>query len=593
MTPSPSKAYTERLEERRRSSGRLEILHRRIGNLRLLLMICAVVLGWLWLGQGLLGPAWLGLPGGAFLVLVGIHERVLRRKTRLDRAAAFYERGLARLEDRWIGTGEPGIRHLDEGHPYAADLDLFGKGSLFELICTARTRAGEDALAAWLCEPAEPGEIRARQAAIGELKDRLDLREELSVLGGDVQSGVDVEALTIWGSAPSLAVAGPVRLIALLLAVPALPALAVWLAGHGSLFLLAVLLAQACFHIRWRARLRQIVQAVDRPGRDLDLLAQVLERMEKEQFQTPSLQRLRSALDARPHPPSSQIGRLRLLIDLLDSRRNQLFAPVAAMLLWAAQFGFAIEEWRRNAGPSIERWLKAVGEFEALCALAGYAFEHPDSPFPELVEGEACFIGEGLAHPLLGSRSVRNDLELGRDPQVLIVSGSNMSGKSTLLRTVGTNTVLALAGAPVCAQRLRLSPMAVGASLRILDSLQGGSSRFYAEITRLRRLVDLANGPMPLLFLLDELLAGTNSHDRRIGAEAVVNGLLARGAIGLLTTHDLALAQIAEALSPRTANVHFEDHLEDGKMMFDYRLHPGVVRKSNALELMRSVGLEV
>jgi DNA mismatch repair ATPase MutS len=177
--------------------------------------------------------------------------------------------------------------------------------------------------------------------------------------------------------------------------------------------------------------------------------------------------------------------------------------------------------------------------------------------------------------------------------RLLVVSGSNMSGKSTLLRTVGTNTLLAWAGAPVRAQRLRLSSLTVGASIRIVDSLQEGVSRFYAEIKRLRQIMDLSRGPIPLVFLLDEILHGTNSHDRRIGAEAVVRGLVERGAIGLITTHDLALSRVADSLASVGANVHFEDHLEDGTITFDYQLRTGVIQKGNALELMRSVGLEV
>jgi len=188
---------------------------------------------------------------------------------------------------------------------------------------------------------------------------------------------------------------------------------------------------------------------------------------------------------------------------------------------------------------------------------------------------------------------VRNDVSLTAGLKVLVVSGSNMSGKSTLLRTVGINAVLALAGAPVRARSLRIAPLALGASIRILDSIQEGTSRFYAEITRLRKLVSLADGPIPLLFLLDELLHGTNSHDRRIGAEAVVRGLVQQGAIGLLTTHDLALAHIVDVLAPHAVNVHFEDHIENGRIAFDYTLRPGVVKKSNALELMRSIGLKV
>jgi DNA mismatch repair ATPase MutS len=241
----------------------------------------------------------------------------------------------------------------------------------------------------------------------------------------------------------------------------------------------------------------------------------------------------------------------------------------------------------------VRRWLAAMGELEALSDLAGYAYEHPDDPFPEVVDEGPRFDGEGLGHPLLPvERSVRNDLRLG-DVRLMIVSGSNMSGKSTLLRTVGVNAVLALAGAPVRATRLRLSPLAVGACMRVQDSLQEGLSHFYAEIKRLRQLVDLGGGPLPLLFLLDEVLHGTNSHDRRIGAAALIRGLVDAGGVGLVTTHDLALAQIAEELGPRAANVHFEDHLEGEKIVFDYRLRPGVVRKSNALALMRAVGLQV
>jgi DNA mismatch repair ATPase MutS len=182
---------------------------------------------------------------------------------------------------------------------------------------------------------------------------------------------------------------------------------------------------------------------------------------------------------------------------------------------------------------------------------------------------------------------------LNKDLQLLVVSGSNMSGKSTLLRTVGVNAVLAMAGAPVPSRRLRMSPLALGATMRVRDSLQEGTSRFYAEIVRIREIVTEASGEVPALFLLDEILHGTNSHDRAIGAEGIVKALLARGAIGLVTTHDLALARVAEALAPRAANVHFEDHFEGGRLVFDYRMRPGVVQKSNALDLMRVVGLEV
>jgi hypothetical protein len=380
-----------------------------------------------------------------------------------------------------------------------------------------------------------------------------------------------------------------------LLALLTVLTLILWIAGFGGIpFLLAFILGRA-FAFRLQAPVERVVSAVGGAGRDLTLLSGVLGRLERERFKSPRLVELRAALDVEGLAPSQQISKLNRLIDMLDARRNMLFAPFSAILLWPLQFAIAIERWRQTSGPAVALWLAAVGELEALCSLASYAYEHPQYPFPEVVEGVALFEGEGLGHPLIPeSRNVRTDLRLSEERErVLIVSGSNMSGKSTLLRTIGTNTVLALAGAPVRANGLRLSPLQVGASIRIQDSLQAGASRFYAEITRLRQIVELTEGELPVLFLLDEILHGTNSHDRRIGAEGVVRGLLERGAIGLVTTHDLALARIAEELAPRADNVHFEDHLEGGKMTFDYRLRPGVVQRSNALELMRSVGLEV
>jgi DNA mismatch repair ATPase MutS len=291
------------------------------------------------------------------------------------------------------------------------------------------------------------------------------------------------------------------------------------------------------------------------------------------------------------------VARLALLVDLLDARRNQILAILTAPLLWTTQFSLAVEAWRRAFGPAIGRWLAAVGELEALGSLASYAFEHPELPFPTILDDgpEPRLAGEGLSHPLIAANHrVANDVSLGgAHPRLLIVSGSNMSGKSTLLRTVGVNVVVALAGGPVCARRLTLSRVAIGATLRIHDSLQEGRSRFYAEITRLRQIVDLAAGSVPALFLLDELLSGTNSHDRRAGAAAILRGLLARNALGLATTHDLALTELAAALGPVATNVHFEDDLRDGQMIFDYRMRPGVVQKSNALALMRAIGLDV
>jgi hypothetical protein len=592
--PDPRREYSRRLTERRAAAARHEARHHTIGNLRLFVFLVAAVLAWLAWWRGAISPFWLILPVAIFVCLVVAHEFVLRDRRACERAAAHYEQALARVDGNWAGRGETGERFLDKTHPYAEDLDLFGKSSLFELLCTARTRMGEDALARWLLSPGRPGLLRARHQAIAELRPMLDLREDLAVLGEDIRAGVHPEALASWGEQPPLLESRRVRVVAFVVPCLLAAGAVIWIVfGFRDLFLLIFAL-EAIFFARYRRVVQRVVEAVEQPSHDLALLAQVLGRFERARFNSPLLVDLRAALDVEGRPPSKRIARLNRLIELLDSRDNLAMRILGPLVLWTEQLAFAIEAWRRRSGPALRRWLESVGEIEALCALASYAWEHPADPFPEFASGGACFEGEELAHPLLPeSRAIRNTVLLGGDLRALIVSGSNMSGKSTLLRTVGTNIVLAQAGAPVRARRLQLSPLMPGASIRVLDSLQTGISRFYAEITRLHQIMELTAGPPPVLFLLDELLHGTNSHDRRIGAEAIVRGLVERGAIGLLTTHDLALAHIAEALAPRAENVHFEDHLENGRMTFDYRLHPGIVEKSNALELMRSVGLQV
>jgi DNA mismatch repair ATPase MutS len=306
------------------------------------------------------------------------------------------------------------------------------------------------------------------------------------------------------------------------------------------------------------------------------------------------LQELQRELSSNGVSASKAIERLRTLVDFINSRHNVFVRIIDAPLMYSVQVARAAERWRKAHGHAVKNWLRVVGEIEGLVSLAAYSFEHPDDPFPEFVEGDPAFDAEELGHPLLSAAlCVRNDVSLNNPIRVLLISGSNMSGKSTLLRAVGINTVLAMAGAPVRARRLQLTPLQVGASIRINDSLQEGSSRFYAEITRLRQILDFAGRNPPLLFLLDELLQGTNSKDRKVGGEGIVRALVDRGSVGLVSTHDLALTDIGGSLEGHLRNVHFQDELANGRMTFDYKLRDGIVTKSNGLELMRSIGLDV
>ncbi len=590
----PRAEYELRLAALQSSQARYENQHRRLGVAKLLLAGMTLVVIGLALAAKVISVLWVAAPLFALVVLAVIHERVLKKRERCSRKVSYYERALARINNCWIGSGETGERFRDESHPYSRDLDLFGRGSLFQFLCLARTRAGQETLANWLLVPSTPERVGARQAAVAELRGRLDLREDLAVLAEEARSFESAQALAAWGESEPLLATRWLRPTSALLAALWLASLAAWAAWGFASAPLLVSGANIAFNLYHRRRVRSAISAAESATGDLALLAGVLARLEGEPFAAPRLMELREALQSQGWPPSRWIARLNRLLEYLDSRRNLIVGSLDPFVLWTLQAACAVEGWRRRIGPAVRRWLAAVGEFEALSSLAGYAYEHPADVFPEFVEASPCFDAEGLAHPLLSERdAVRNDLRFERDLQVLIVSGPNMAGKSTLVRAVGVNAVLAQCGAPVRARRLRMSPLAVGASICILDSLQGGISRFYAEIRRLKQITDLTRGPLAVLFLLDEFLQGTNSRDRRVGAEAMVRSLVERGAIGLVTTHDLALARIVDGLAPRAANAHFEDRLEDGKLVFDYRLRPGVVETSNALSLMRSIGLDV
>lgn len=602
----PEATYRQRLEDRRETVSRLRRLEGRFIVARVAAFVVGLVVAWAALVDHRFAAAWVLLPVAGFGVAWWAHVRTVRRREHAERAVSWYERGVARLHDDWIGKGNDGARFLDPAHPYVADLDLFGRGSLFELLSDARTRPGEETLASWLAEPADGPEIERRQEAVRELRPKLDLREDLAIEGQDVGTAFDPAPLLDWTEEPPLLRGVRVPVVAGLFALSNLTTLWLWIGDRlgnpdptvswltGSRPFWISVLAASLFALAFRARVARVQAAVDQPERDLLLLAHLLSRLERESFDSPLLAEARAALDTGGRPPSRRIRALARLVEINESRRNMVFAPLSALLLLGTQLAFAMERWRAASGDAIRRWIETVGRIEALSSLARFSFEHPEDPFPVIADGGPRFEGSELGHPLIpDGRSVRNDVTLGGETRLLLVSGSNMSGKSTLLRTVGINVALALAGGTVRAGELLLSPLTVGACMRVQDSLQEGLSHFYAEIRRLRQIVSLGSPERPLLFVLDEILHGTNSHDRRIGAEALIRGLVDRGAIGLVTTHDLALARIADELAPRAINVHFEDHLEGEKVVFDYRLRSGVVRKSNALSLMRAVGLDV
>ncbi len=591
----PRSEYCSRLDGWNKRWADYQKIFLRLGNVRLAIAAVAAVMAWAAFARDAFSGWWLLAPLGLFIGIVIYHERIARRQQFARRGIEYYERALARLDGKWAGAGSPGDRFRDPAHVYAEDLDLFGRGSLFELVCTARTAAGEQKLADWLRAPASADEVDARQAAVGELRSRVQMREDLALLGEDVRAAVHADTISAWGAAPAIDMLPGARWLALFAACGTVATFIAFMAHWAGFRPFGIMvLADLAIGALLRRPVMQIIAGADTPAQDLQILALLLARLESEPFETPRLKSLQSTFQTAGAPASRRIARLQRWMEILDSSDHLVVRIIGIFVLWREQAALGIEMWRRAAGPRIGAWIEAVAELEALSSFATFAFERPCCTFPELAESGPLIEAQAVRHPLIDPRvCIPNDMRLGGDRRLLIVSGSNMSGKSTLLRAIGLNTVLAWAGAPVTAAGLRVSPLAVGASIRVLDSLQEGRSRFYAEITRLRQIVTLASGDRPALFLLDELLSGTNSHDRRIGAEAVVRGLIERGAIGLITTHDLALTAIAPALNGAAVNVHFDDRIENGRISFDYKLKPGIVEHSNALELMRAVGLQV
>lgn len=597
MTP-PLEEYARRQRARETDVAARERVHVWLGNAKVAIFI-GILIYWAVTLDGDPSPWFYGVAIAAFIALSAWHEVVLRAMARATAAVAFYRAGAARIQDDWMTAEPTGERFKSADHRYADDLDVFGARSLFQLLSLCRTPMGEERLASWLLAPPAIDVIRQRQSRVAALRAHLDLRERVAVVNAGQRRFMLPDRLVQWAEQPaSLPALRPLIVGLALLFVAAFA----WFmnGGRGWPALAALAINGATIGILVK-RANAIVEGLSAStgATSLDLLSNVITQIEHEPFTEPALAALAHRLKGGDGHVAASMGirRLARVSDWADSRHNVFSRLSEIPFLFTLQVAYACESWRRRHGHQFRDWVDAVGEMEALLSLAGYSYEHPADPFPELIESATPLLeAVAIAHPLIPSATaVPNTVVLGGEgrPRVLIVSGSNMSGKSTLLRTVGVSVVMAQMGAPVRATSLRLSPLRVGATLRVQDSLQQGRSRFYAEIMRVRELADIARADVPLLFLLDELFHGTNSHDRLAGATGVLRDLIAHGAIGLVTTHDMALAAMADSLGDAAVNVHFEDWFEGGEMRFDYRMKPGPVTRSNALALMRAVGLDI
>ena len=557
----------------------------------------------------------------AFLLLVAWHARVIEAEDDARRWERVNRDALARASGEWRKLPEDGRRFRDAKHAYAEDLDVFGPASLFQRLSVAHTRFGQQALARYLRGPAEPAEIRLRQEAAQALAPELDTRQRLEALalavvepsvppgyatsedegkpkkGRPLRAPPDPEPLLSWAeSNPQLS--GQPLLVGLSWLLPPLTLAGVvgaWVFGLPAFVWAAPLLVQMALNFRTRMPALEVFNAVSSTEGAFLRYGAMLELIEQIDVPSKLITSMQKQLMAGERRPSQSMKEFRTKVGWFDLRHNGLIHPVAnALFMWDVHCVLALEKWQKRAGKATRGWFRALGEVEALSSLAGLSHDEPDYAFAEIIEDDAVFEAVGLGHPLIDDPlRVVNDVTLPAPGTALLVTGSNMSGKSTLLRSMGLATAMALAGAPICATRLRLARFSVCTSIRIADSLGSGVSHFYAELGKLKAVLDATSGGPPVLFLLDEILHGTNSRERQIGARWMIAELLSRGAMGAVSTHDMGLAKLPDQMMAQVTLVHFRENVQDGKMSFDFKLRPGPVTAGNALRLMRSVGLEV
>ena len=518
-----------------------------------------------------------------------------READRLWRAQRFTERALDRVQGEWPSRGDSGDEFRDPTHPYAADLQILGEGSLFEFLSTARTGVGRRGLAGYLLETAPLAEIQERQEAIRELLPQTGLREAVAALGPFESSESQWQTFAGWLDSPPLAFPALARRIlpftssaVVLLMAAGLMGLVPWL--RVTVWTAPLLAFHAALGLLFRRRVRRAIDRLHLLSAEIQVVREGLELLAGRRFASTKLRRLAEQAAGAP----AALRQLERLLMVLGERNKDWFYLPFLVLMAGTQLSMAIERWRAAHGPALRGWLDAWAEFEALNSLACYAYENPSHAFPQLSDAGAHLQARGLGHPLLPyDACVPNDVALDAQSRFYIVSGSNMSGKSTLLRAIGLNAVLAQAGAPVRAESLRLSRFSVVASFSPAESLRNGTSRFLAEVDRLKQAILLAAAETPVLFLVDEIFSGTNSSDRRVASEAVIRTLVARGAMGAISTHDLALAEIARRADLGGVNMHMGSREGGGPLDFDYRLKAGVTTEANALAIARMAGVDV
>ncbi len=601
----PAQIYAARQEQFANDRDRLTKRWNRIANLRLLAFVAAVVCIIFAMRLG----SWpLAIVGGllliAFLILVQYHVRLGNLRKQAEERRAINQEAAWRLTRDWQHLPLRSTYRAQATHPYADDLDLFGPASLFHLLYPGGTPRGEATLRAWLLDFAKPTAIQERQQAVAELAAQIDLRDELQ-MAGRLTAGAtrDPEPFLRWAEGAPWLRKRPFLILAARLS-PLLfwLLLILWLTGIVPIpFWFIFFLINLGLTIAFNGQLSRLLGTLTEQEGGFQHYASSFAVLDHRPFTSPLLARLLNDLRATGLSAYRQMQRLERLCRLIIPPSALANAFLQPLFLWNFHVLHALEGWQQQAGPHARQWLVILGEIEALAALGSLAHAQPAWAFPQVAEITKAFAATALGHPLLAdTERVANDVTVGPPGSFLLVTGSNMSGKSTLLRAIGTNAVLAGAGGPVCAESLQLPPVRLWTSMRINDSLAQGVSYYMAELRRLKAVVDGARAAQQAaslpLYLLDEILQGTNTHERQIAARRIIAHLVQQGAIGAVSTHDLQLAE-TPVLAATARPIHFSEEFHSGPagptMTFDYRARPGLATSTNALRLMEIIGLDL
>lgn len=537
---------------------------------------------------------WIGL----FIYLVKLHEKAIQRKNFTDALVKINERAIDRIEDNWNKFQDNGEEFGQEEHPYSGDLDIVGHNSLFQWINSSATYFGRLRLKDYLLKPLKSkDQIKERQEAVKELAKEIEIRQrvnaEAMLISGQ---STNPEDLIKWAERPQKeggSLAEKLITNLLTLAFFTIIFLAIFTETVTYKAFLAVTALNLAVLYLGNKKGGPILDTIHQYKTGIRTYENIIRAIVEGNFSSQSLKKIQRKLYTKENKKASElISELKAISNLISDRRNMAYIIINIAFMWDFRCITMLSKWKSKNGKYLKSWLEVIGEFEALSSFANIAFENESWCFPDLHEEGMILKAENLGHPLLGQRRVCNNITIKDKGSVLLITGSNMSGKSTFLRTVGINLVMSYCGAPVCASSFTASIMNVYSCMRVSDNLEKSISSFYAEILRIKMIVNASKGNNKIFFLLDEIFKGTNSIDRHLGASMLIKQLSKSGASGMVSTHDLELGDLEKEMA-KLSNYHFQEHYENGDLRFDYKLRRGISTTRNAMHIIKMAGIEV